>query len=85
MLLPRNDRAMKIAKPPQRTKPITIRLSLDLYAQLEADAAAQDWSVNAEINHRLRAGPVLEQLQVLTAEIASLKALVRDLQGGRGD
>lgn len=67
---------MKIAKPPQKTKPITIRLPLQLYAQLEADAAAQDWSVNAEINHRLRAGPILAQLRALADEVARLRAII---------
>ena len=67
---------MKIAKPPQKTKPITIRLPLQLYAQLEADAAAQDWSVNAEINHRLRAGPILDQLRALTEEVERLRTII---------
>lgn len=71
---------MKIAKPPQKTKPITIRLPLQLYAQLEADAAAQDWSVNAEINHRLRAGPVLAQLRTLADEVARLRAIIEKQQ-----
>ncbi|RFP32451.1 hypothetical protein D0T21_09635 [Duganella sp. BJB476] len=71
---------MRISKPPQKTKPITIRLPLELYAQLEIDAAAQAWSVNSEINYRLRAGPILEQLRNLTGEVSQLKALVERLQ-----
>lgn len=67
---------MKITKQPLKTKAITIRIPLDLHAQLAADAAAQAWTVNAEINHRLRAGPILEQLRVLTDEVARLRALV---------
>lgn len=76
---------MKKSTPATGTVPLTIRISAELHAQLAAAAASQAWTINAEINHRLRAGPVLEQLQVLAAEIASLKALVRDQQGGRGD
>lgn len=67
---------MKISKQPLKTKPITIRIPLELYAQLEADAAAQVWTVNAEINHRLRAGPILDQLRALTAEVAHLRSII---------
>ena len=67
---------MKIAKTPQQTKQITIRVPLELYAQLEQDAAAQVWTVNAEINHRLRASPILGQLRTLTDEIARLRHLL---------
>lgn len=63
------------------TVPLTIRISTELHAQIAAAATSQAWTINAEINHRLRAGPVLEQLQALTGEVASLKALVRELQG----
>lgn len=67
-------------RPQQQTKAITIRLPLALLAKLQADADAQDWSVNAEINHRLRAGPVLDQLRSMSEEITELKSLVRALQ-----
>lgn len=67
---------MKIAKSSQQTKQITIRVPLELYAQLEKDAAAQVWTVNAEINHRLRSGPILEQLRTLSNEVARLRELL---------
>ena len=67
---------MKIAKAQQPTKQITIRVPLELYAQLEKDAAAQVWTVNAEINHRLRAGPIVDQLRALTAEVDRLRGIV---------
>jgi hypothetical protein len=67
---------MKIAKQPLKTKAITIRIPLELHVQLAADAAKQAWTVNAEINHRLRALPVLEQLRILTDEVARLSALL---------
>ena len=66
---------MKTAKP-LKTKAITIRIPLELHAQLELDAAAQAWTVNAEINHRLRAGPILDQLRALTLEVANLKTMI---------
>lgn len=72
----RDHRAMKIAKAQQPTKQITIRVPLELYAQLEKDAAAQVWTVNAEINHRLRAGPIVDQLRALTAEVDRLRGIV---------
>jgi hypothetical protein len=67
---------MKIANQPLKTKAITIRIPIDLHAQIAADATARAWTVNAEINHRLRAGPILEQLRALTDEVARLKAVV---------
>jgi hypothetical protein len=67
---------MKIAKQPLKTKAITIRIPLELHAQLATDAAKQAWTVNAEINHRLRALPVLEQLRNLTEEVARLNAII---------
>lgn len=70
--------------PTQKTKAITIRLPLSLVAQLEIDAASQDWSVNAEINHRLRAGPLLDQLRSLTLEVAELRAMLKARQGNDG-
>jgi hypothetical protein len=36
--------------------------------------------LNDEINYRLRALPVLDELKKMAAEIADLKALVRDRQ-----
>jgi hypothetical protein len=63
-----------------QSKPITIRISLQLHAELAAAAAAQGWSVNDEINYRLRVLPVLDELKKMAAEIADLKALVRDRQ-----
>lgn len=67
---------MKIAKPKKKTTPITMRIADELHAELKADAAAQAWSVNAEINYRLRAGPMLNQLRALTDEVARLRAVI---------
>jgi predicted HicB family RNase H-like nuclease len=74
----RNHRAMKTPTPKLGAIPLTIRVSPELHQKLVAAAAEQGWTVNAEINHRLRAGPILEQLRSLTAEVARLRAIIED-------
>ncbi|MQA39009.1 toxin-antitoxin system HicB family antitoxin [Rugamonas aquatica] len=76
---------MKKTKSETGTVAFTIRISTELHTQLVEAAARQAWSINAEINHRLRAGPVLAQIQTLTEEISTLKKLVRDRQGNSSD
>ena len=44
-----------------------------LHAKLEEAAAINCWTVNDEINFRLRADPIVDQLRALASEMAELK------------
>jgi len=61
--LSRNDRAMKTPKAKVGTKQITIRISQGLHDEIAATAAEREWTINAEINYRLRTNPVLAELE----------------------
>lgn len=67
---------MKIPKKKVVQVKLSVRVSEERYEELTGAAAAQAWSVNAEINHRLAAGPILEQLRALTAEVKHLRAII---------
>jgi hypothetical protein len=64
----------------RRSKSLTVRVTPELHEELTAAASRQGWTVNEEINQRLRAGPILEHLQTMSAEIVELKAMMRDMQ-----
>ncbi|CAN7739639.1 toxin-antitoxin system HicB family antitoxin [Duganella sp. LjRoot269] len=67
---------MKIPKKKVEQVKLSVRVSVDLHAEIASAAEAQAWSVNAEINHRLRAGPILSQLRMLTDEVAQLRSQI---------
>ena len=61
---------MKIPKKKVEQVKVSVRVSTALHEEIASAAEAQAWSVNAEINHRLRAGPILAQLRALTDELS---------------
>lgn len=68
---------MKTAKSPQKTAPekselVDLEISPELYAELEADAAAQGSSIEAEVIYRLRASLLLDRITALKAELNDL-------------
>lgn len=67
---------MKIPKKKVEQVKVSVRVSTELHEEIASAAAEQSWSVNAEINHRLRAGPILAQLRILTDEVARLSAII---------
>lgn len=71
---------MKIPKQQVEQVKLSVRVSAQLHAELAAAAHENSWSVNAEINHRLRAGTVMAELRNLAAEVAELKAELRKTQ-----
>jgi transcriptional/translational regulatory protein YebC/TACO1 len=68
---------MNIQKKKAETSKVSIRLPKQLHEELRTAAEANDWSVNSEINHRLRMVTSSAKLETLIKEIAELKSLLR--------
>jgi hypothetical protein len=68
---------MNDSKTSTETRALTIRLPSQLHAELKGIAEAKGWSVNDEINFRLRAFAVHENLAAVAGDMADIKAMLR--------
>ena len=76
---------MTITKKQQTGTRITLRMSDDLYAEIQSTAARQCIPMSAEIIARLQAGPAwasVDEVRRLTAQMESMQRQILELLQG---
>jgi hypothetical protein len=72
---------MNIPKQKVKTVKVSVRFSEQVHAELKEAAETNGWTVNAEINHRVRMVTASAKIDALTQQITSLQSLIRQKQG----
>ncbi|MYM34897.1 Arc family DNA-binding protein [Duganella sp. FT94W] len=68
---------MTDSKKPKETHQTSVRLPHPLHAELKAVAESKGWSINDEINFRLRAFALHEQMLAVASDVTDIKSMVR--------
>lgn len=70
---------MTDTKKPKETHQTSVRLPHPLHAELKAVAESKGWSINDEINFRLRAFALHEKMMTVASDAAEIKAMVKEM------
>ncbi|MYM65452.1 hypothetical protein GTP45_01215 [Pseudoduganella sp. FT55W] len=66
-------------KPPKDTHQTTLRMSKQMHSEIKDVADSKGWSVNDEVNFRLRAFSLHQQMLAVAADVTDIKAMLRRL------
>ncbi|MRW88829.1 hypothetical protein GJ699_02390 [Duganella sp. FT80W] len=60
-----------------KVKALTIRMPMTLHTELKNIAESKGWTLNDEINFRLRAFNLHEQMRTVATDVDDIKAMLR--------